>query len=618
LDAASRLVSVKDEIQNLQCECAVRAGTYASVADCRADIFKLEPSGDAQCLRDLFVANPLDEPAIDCQLSGFEGLASCIASANCNDEAGAACVTDFDARLNACPKGPATSGDSFGIDLADGVSIPFQNGLILNLPAAEAYFADENFYPSNALSNLPTFTNDDADPLNDDVDSLSSGKLTNTDGTLEYQFDITDFTVAIDPIETYKYSYTAVGTLTNSLGGDVLDWNGVPLSINVKHDIQAAPDSTSEASAVRQAQWMVMADYTIGVPTVPGGITSSAPTQLLAKDSFFDASVDSCQNLPVDQLTAIYGASLDANIEERCRCAPDDAARAQCLLARDNVSPRSDCLAQLVDNDPLAAEVTECVIEDLDLEANSMAGLACCANPGDTGCLDRSGYFDATQTFRNCASSAAARDVAEAVLFCMGPPPPPPPAPVDFSDDPARCDNVTSLASGIAGDFMVVTASRKLDGDGNPYPRHYMILDLTLPEIGELAALDAAQPLLTALYGLDAGNLTEVKDQCELPNIVSIALDGDGTPPDFGSINDRIRDLQNGLEDLPAFIARGRAQAEAYAEQLYKQLVCPAVSVIVSALSLPVPGGNIAAQIVADIINAMIKQAILGVFGCLS
>lgn len=616
-DEASRLVAAKAEVQRLQCECAVQTGAYVNVAACEADLFKLEPAGDAQCLRDVFAANPVDVPAVDCELSELEGLASCIAAANCDENASDVCFDGLDQRLNACPKGPATSGDTFTIAAANGASIPIPGGLILNMPGAKVAFEDEDFYPSNLLSELPTFTNDDADFLNDDVDRLSGGNLTSTDGTIEYSFDITDFMVAIDPIETFKYNYTATGTLTNTLGGDAFNLNGAPFFITVKHDIKIAPDSTSEASAIRQAQWSVMADYWFGAPPfVPGSIRASAPTQLLATDSSFDALVDSCQNLPGDQLALILGSSVDDNFGQLCRCAPDDAARVQCLLGKDNVSPRNDCLAQLVDQDPLAAEVTECIIEELDFDTDSMTGRVCCAaNPGDPDCLNSGGALDVAQSFRRCTPSDAARDVAEAVLFCMGPPPPPPPPPVDFSSDPARCDNTTNLASGVPGDFMVITRSRLLDGNGIPHPRHYVIFDLT--QLSSLATLDAAQPLVTALYGLDAGSIKAVTDQCELPDIVSIALDGDGTPPNFGSINGRISDVQNGLNDLPTFIAQGRARAEEYARRLYKQIVCPAVSTVVGTLSLPAPGGNVAAQFVADAVNAMIKQAILGSFGCL-
>lgn len=612
LDEASRLVVAKAEFQRLQCECDVQAGTYASVASCKADKFKLEPDADAQCLRDIFAANPLDVPTIACELSTLEGLSSCIAAASCNEEASQACLAGLEGRQDVCPKGPATSGDTFGIDLANGVSFPFPGGLSLNMPMAEIYFDDNNFYPSTPVTKLPTFTNDDDDLLNDDVDSLSGGKLTDAAGTIEYNVDIIDFTVAIDPIETYKYNYTATGTLTNTTGSDALGLNGVPLFISVKHDINAVPDSTSEESVIRRAQWSVMADYSIGIPFVPGSIMASAPTRLLAKDSFLDASIDSCQNLPGDQLAVVYGESLDANYDELCRCAPDDATRSQCLLSREGLSPRVDCLDQLVDLNPLAAEVTECIVEELDFETDAMTGMVCCANPGDSDCLSSSGTFTAAQTFSRCATSAVTRDTANAIFFCMGPPPPPPVPTVDFSSDPARCDNTKMLASGVPGDFMVVTASRQLDGSGIPYPRHYIILDLV--QLSDLATFDAAQPLLTALYGIDAGSPTEVKDQCDQPNIVSIALDGDGTPPDFGSVNARISDVQNGLAGLPAAIALGKMQAEAYVKELYKASVCPAFTNMTDFVKIKVPGpGSIYTSAIA---TAIAKKAILSAVGC--
>ena len=182
-------------------------------------------------------------------------------------------------------------------------------------------------------------------------------------------------------------------------------------------------------------EWTVdNASYEItfsGAPPIPFG----GSTKLIAYDSFFDAALESCQDLPGDQLAAVFGESLDASIDEACRCAGDETAQAQCLTAKQDF--RSDCLAQIADLDPIAVEVTECLVEQLDADTELMVGQACCENPGDLDCLSTdplSGSFGAGMNVSQCVPSDEARGFADVIVSCLSPPPPPP---VDFSDDPA-------------------------------------------------------------------------------------------------------------------------------------------------------------------------------------
>ena len=608
-DEASRAVSVAAEFKHLHCECLVQGGEYACVADCLADNFKLEPNADAQCLRDVFTGNPLDATAIECGLTVLEDFTSCYAAASCNPDAIISCVLDTESREAMCPQGPATSGDTFSIALANGITIPggppgsgVPELLTVNMPSAELFFSKDKFYPSALIEpklKLPTFTNTD-------VDSLAGGTFVVIEDGSEQNFDITDFTVTADNVDSSKYNYTVTGTLASGVGNPIVI-DGTPLFISVKHDINAVPEFTSNAVSVRQSLWEVTADYSLGAAeNLP--FASDVPTQLIAKDSLFTEQSESCSNLPGDQLATIYGESLDTNFDESCRCAPDDASRTQCLLAKGSESPRNECLAKLLDSDPLATEITECIIGGLDRNADKLAELVCCANPDDTSCLSSSGgniYSGTSAAAFFCANSDAELDTAEAIFSCMGPPPPPP---LDFSDDPARCDNMTELASGMPGDFMVVTHSRKLDSNsGEYYPRHYMIMDLN--QLTELATLDAAQPLLLSLYTQDADTSADRKDQCEEAGKVSIALDGDGSPPDLNALNDRINELQNGLENLSDFIAQGKAEAEAYAEDLYQNSVCPAVE---ESLEHTTRGDKKATKLLLFII----RKSILSRLGC--
>ena len=611
-DEASRLVNVKGDIQDLQCECAMQAGDYTSISKCKADLFKLEPARGAQCLRDVFDDHPRDLPAVKCEISAFEDLASCSRKASCNTKANGSCLFAFLKQQRSCPTGPATNGDSFGIQMTNGVTFPAFPGLTLDMPPVNVSLVGEDYYPFSPLAKLPSFVNDDDDLLNDEVDSLSSGSLRDVNSKLEYQFKIKDFTVQVDPIESFKYVYTASGTLKNTAGADVNNWHGLPFNISVKQDLNTAPDSVKESASLLRATWAVTTDFHIDAPMVPGGFTASAPGQLLATDSRFDAWVESCQNLPGDQMASVFADSFNANFKETCRCSPDTATREACRS--DAPSPRKKCFAQVVKLDPAAAEVAKCVIEEFDDQVEGLDGIACCANPGDLGCMSRTlgtngGSID--QKFNFCASSDTERDAAEALLFCMGDAPPPPPPSVDFSADPAQCDNTTMLASGTAGDVMVFTQTRVLNPMGLPYPRFYAIFDLA--QFSELATLDAAQPLLTALHAIDNDSSAKSKDSCALPNIVSIAMDGDtATPPDLGSINTRINDIQNGLVNLPMFIAMGKQQAEEFAQELYQDLVCPAFVNMTDSIKISVPNK----PIVSSILTLGLKQALLKAVKC--
>ena len=586
-------MSVKDQVQNLQCECAAQAGTYASVADCRSDIFKLEPLGDAQCMRELFAANPLEAPMLDCNLTELENLASCLAGASCNEDLTLACLGDFDQRLTACPTGPGTLGDSFGFDSSDAVAMSAPGIPELRFTAATAIFTDQSFYPGTSIlpfSNLPTFT--DAD-----IGSLEGGTL--TDGAESYNFDVTSFTVSVDPLFSFLLNYTASGTLTDSSGVDV-----ATLVINVQNESHDPPDTTITEPGFKRMEWSADASYEINLPGAPvPPIAFSGSTKLVAYDSFFDAALESCQDLPGDQLAAVFGDSLDASIDELCRCSEDETVRAQCLLAKQDF--RSDCLAQIVDLDPIAAEVTECLVEQLDTDTELMSGQACCANPGDVDCLSSgpfSGSLGAGLEVAQCLPSDEARGFADAILACLRPPP----LVIDFSDDPARCDNETSLASGEAGYFMVVTRSRKLDPNDVPYSRHYLILDLT--QLSALATIpvDAVQQFLFSLFLLDADTSPGATDQCERPNIVSIALDDADATANFIAVSDNIRFVQEGLVALPDEIAGGFTDIEAYVEQLYENEICPTFDEIIDA-------GLTEADFPLDI---LLKKVLLGRLGC--
>jgi len=598
-DEASRLVSVQAEIQRLQCECAVQAGTYACVADCEADLFKLEPNGNAQCLRELFAANPLEAPMLDCNLTELEGLASCLTTASCNEDASLVCLTDFDDRLNVCPTGPGSLGDSFGIELSGPVNTALLGISEMNFPAARVVFTDQSFYPGASilpLTNLPTFTNTD-------VGSLVGGTLTNVPGapTFEYSFDITSFTVAADPIQTFLLNYTATGTLTDTLGGNPVGLNGATLDINVAIAQHTSPDSTVTEPGFRQVEWAADADYTF---TFAGGAIASfggESSRLLAYDSFFDAALDSCLDLPGDQLAALYGESLDATFDQACRCAADETERDQCLSAKP--SPRIDCLTQVVNFSPLAAEVTECLVEELDDETEFMTTQACCANPGDFDCLSPDNFSSTISAGLNtgrCTSSDEARDLGDAILACMRP------LPVDFSDDPARCDNVNSLASGEAGDFMVVTRSQKLDLNGVPYLRHYLILDLSKINVLASIPVDAVQQFLFSLYLLDANTSNDATDQCEQAGIVSIALDDINTTADFIALSASIRAVQDSLDAVPGLIQGGVTDMAAYAEQLYTNEICPTFDEIIDAGLMTAP----------PILDILLKNVLLDRLGC--
>lgn len=611
-DEASRLVSVQAEIQRLQCECAVQAGTYACAADCEADLFKLEPNGNAQCLRDLFAANPLEAPMLDCNLNELEGLASCMATASCNEDASLACLAGLEDRLNVCPTGPGSLGDSFGFDVSDPVDTAFLGIPELSFPAAQAVFTDQNFYPGTSILpvvKLPTFTSTD-------VASLAGGTLTDVPGALniEYNFNITSFTVAVDPIQTFLLNYTATGTLTEVPGSTPAGFDGATLSISVTKDSQASPDATDTGPGFKQTQWLVNdvdAEYTITLPNSTELIFNT-PTRLLAYDSFFDAALDSCLDLPGDQLATLYGESLDAAFDQVCRCVADDTERTQCLLGKQ--SPRMDCLAQAVAIDPIATEVTECLVELLDEETDIMATQACCVNPGDFDCLNPdpfSGSLGGGLDAGRCVPSVEARDLADAILSCMGPEPPPP---VVFSDDPARCElnDPNILVSGQTGDFMVVSRSQKVDPiTGNFYKRDYLVMNLSKLSLLATIPVDAVQEFLFSLYLLDADPSKDAKDQCELAGIVSIGLDYSGAPPEYLQAADLIRDVQAGLGGLQSKIDEGKAQAEAFAEELYVGFVCPAFQGVVDSNQAANSGGGKSA-----IAKLIFKKLLLSAIGC--
>lgn len=619
LDEASRLVLVKDEIQLLQCECAVQAGAYASVADCRADVFKLEPTGNAQCMRELFAANPLEAPMLDCNITELENLSSCLAGASCNEDLSLACLDDFDERLMVCPKGPGTLGDSFGIDLSGAVDLPVLGVPGVSFPASKAIFTDQNFYPGTStlpFANLPTFTITD-------IGSLDGGTLTNVTGSpvIGYDFDVTSFTASVEPNLTYLLNYTATGILRDTSAGTPTAFDGATLIINVQNESHEPPDTTVTEPGYKQMEWSADASYQI---ILPGGIPPLPPfngsTKLIAYDSFFDAALESCQDLPGDQLATVFGSSLDASIDELCRCSEDETVRAQCLLAKQDY--RSDCLAQIVDLDPVAAEVTECLVEQLDTETDLMAGQACCENPGDFDCLSAdptSGNFGAAMNVSQCVPSDEARGYADAIVACLSPPPPPPPV---FSDDPARCEPTQDmLASGQVTDFMFVSRSQKVDPTtGSLYKRDYLIVNLEkltrLAVVSRAESLDTVQQFLFSLYYLDADPSPNAKDQCEQPGIVSLALEYVGDPPQYLQLGGLVGDAGAGLDNLDDLITNAQDTVEAFAVELVQDLLCPAFESAVtenSAASKFCLKLSCTAQVIAA---KVVETALLAAVGC--
>lgn len=71
--------------------------------NCEAELFKLEPNGDVECLREL-LGTTLDTPTVECQLAAIEALNACTPDAECNDEEFAACFLPFEVAVRACPE----------------------------------------------------------------------------------------------------------------------------------------------------------------------------------------------------------------------------------------------------------------------------------------------------------------------------------------------------------------------------------------------------------------------------------------------------------------------------------------------------------------------------------
>ena len=170
-----------------------------------------------------------------------------------------------------------------------------------------------------------------------------------------------------------------------------------------------------------------------------------------------------------------------------------------------------------------------------------------------------------------CRTFAHARDVSKAVAFCMGPEPPPP---FDLSTDPGRCGTEPDLlTSGELDDFMTVSRSAALFGDGTPRA-HFLVVrrdeisdvEKLVKENPTLAELDSVRPLVIALEFLDQS----VDDSCEVPGVVSLALPGEvGAPPDFDEVADLIEDAQQAIETLRSI------DFDALQQQLYEAVVEP-------------------------------------------
>ncbi len=608
LDEASRLVAVNEDLQTLQCECAVQSGAYSSIAECKAELFKLEPTGDTQCLREVISASPLEVPGLACNLTALEDLAGCLATASCDEDVAAMCGRDLDQQLMACPDTPR---DSVGIDLSNNVDVSGCSGpgVKVNLPGAEVFFDEDkfNFHNSSAFTPPPTWTNSEVLSLVGDTLTTTSEALTS-----EYDLDVTSFTVGTPPpLEPDdRFIYAVTGTLADVLGGDLACFDGARLDINLEIDRTRPADFTDTTlKSITTKRWETEANYSItNRPNSAADVTVTTPTQLFASDSFVEEALDVCLNHPGDQLAALYDESLDATYDELCRCAPDEASRDQCLQAKQ--SPRLDCLAQLVDLSPAAAEMTECLIEDMDIAANELPELACCTDPNDIDCLSGNANQNAITSLSGNLCGAST-EITDAVLSCMGPPPL---APVDFSDDPARCTPTQDmLASGLVGDVMVVSHSQKLNPDTMlPFSRHYIILDLEQLDPLKSIPLDIIQQSLFSLYLLDAGGS---KDQCELPGIVSIAFDrAPMSPiPDFGSINAQISAIQTALGLLPGRIQEGQEQAEAAARELYYDLICGAVADSMQDIAFV---DFKRYPITSFFLNIAFKQSLLAAIGC--
>lgn len=613
LDQSERLLAAKADFQRLQCDCAVQSGAYSSIAECEADLFKLEPIGNdnEQCLRDVISANLEENSNLECELVALEDLSDCTATASCSDDIFATCLTELERQLSACP-GPV--GDSLVIDYSSGdpdLSSLLEPGVVVDLPQAEAFFAEDKFnLDASSVSFPPTFSTGEIVRLNGGVLADVSGPL-----PIGYDLNVTGFGVTLPdtPSSDDRIFYSITGTLNDAIGGDPAGFDGAELNIFYSSDrtLSAGPIEMS-GNAIRSRTWEASGSYSIANrPDSAEDVFIEGLMQLTVSDSFFEEALESCQNLPGDQLVAFYNESLDTAYEELCQCADElETIPGGGESCRDpKQSPRPDCLEALLDISPLVAEYTECLIADLDTAAEELPELACrISDPGCTDCVqfdaDSNSWISPPEIWQTngCGASPA---ITEAFQSCLGPLPPPP---VDFSDDPARCTPTQDmLASGNEGDVMVVSLSQKLNPDSVPpflpFSRHYVILQLDQLAILQQIPLDTIQQSLFALYLLD-GDPT--RDQCEMPGIVSIAFDDPATVPDFDSINTQIAEIRDALGQLPARIQEGQEQAEAAADELYNDLICGAV------------GDNYASPPgVGFWKGLLLKQLLLGATGCL-
>jgi hypothetical protein len=598
-DVASRLVSANAEAQRLQCDCAVDFSAYACVDNCEADLFKLEPNGDVQCLRDL-LGSTLDAPTVECQLAAIESLNACIPGAECSDDAFDACLIPFEIALLSCP--PAAQGFEA---LADGCFDRTGNELVdLYTASLDAAFdeacrcvaSDEEREECLALKQAPRvdcltllmeldplpravteclieYLDEEAELLADEACCESPDDFDCRTGPFLFSGELNPFGSPRGRIsgalgnclgsEQNRIVYTATGTLSDAMGGDAARLEDATLTIRVQADPDASPTPLSSGTSER-AVWNAAASYAItGRPNGAPDLTFAASTGLVAVNRFpIDPDAPQLPGGPPDSFGFESTNGLLEGVAVGLPFVQADFPGHELFSDRETPAIRSLPSYQ---------------------EALSGGSLA-----DATGSGAFSYDFD-VQRFRG--DPVPVFDAADAVVFCMGPEPA---LPFDPLNDAGRCgDEEALLVSGGIDDFMAVSRSAAQALDGAPYLYYLVVRRDQISELQTyvrsnplLAELDPVRSLVSALETFDDSEDDNCRDG---GGVISVALPPEaGTPPDLSEVATRIEEAQRALGQLRMLDLQAlKEQAVQIVLDTVRQAICPTIGVAVNKVIAP-------------------------------